>query len=194
MTVGVLALQGAFREHVRALRELGADVAEVRSPEELARCEAVVIPGGESTTIGKLLVSSSLLGPLARFDGPILGTCAGMIVLARAASDGLPGQQLLGRIDLAVRRNGYGRQASSFEAGVTLADGSEFPGVFIRAPRIEQIGDGVEVTARLGDEPVAVTNGQITVTAFHPELTRDTRLHAQFLERAASSAAHEPRR
>lgn len=185
MTVGVLALQGAFREHVRALHALAVDAVEVRTPEQLDRCSGLVLPGGESTTIGKLLVSSGLLEPLARFEGPLLGTCAGMIVLAREASDGIPGQQLLGLIDLGVRRNGYGRQASSFEADVALADGSTFPGVFIRAPRIERIGEGVEVLARLGDEPVAVTNGTVTVTAFHPELTPDTRLHEQFVRRGA---------
>ena len=185
MTVGVLALQGSFREHVRALRSLGVDAIEVRTPEQLGRSSGLVLPGGESTTIGKLLVSSGLLEPLGRFEGPLLGTCAGMIVLARHASDGIPGQQLLGLIDLDVRRNGFGRQASSFEADVTLDDGSAFPGVFIRAPRIERIGEGVEVVAQLGDEPVAVTNGTVTVTAFHPELTADTRLHEQFVRRGA---------
>jgi 5'-phosphate synthase pdxT subunit len=182
--VGVLALQGAFREHVRLLRELGADAHEVRTPAELAACEALVFPGGESTTIGKLADSSGLAAPLARFEGPIFGTCAGMIVLSREATDGLPGQPLLGRIDLGVRRNGYGRQVRSFEAPLRLAgDERPFPGVFIRAPRIERVGEGVEILAWHGDEPVAAAQGSIMVAAFHPELTGDGRLHQRFLAR-----------
>jgi 5'-phosphate synthase pdxT subunit len=181
-TVGVLALQGAFREHVARRRALGADAREVRTPEQLEACDALVLPGGESTTIGKLLASSRLDEPLAAFDGPIFGTCAGMIVLSAEASDGLPGQRLLGRIDLAVRRNGYGRQVRSFEAPLELpGDERPFPGVFIRAPRIERVGEGVEVLARLGGEPVAAASGRIMVAAFHPELTDDGRLHERFL-------------
>jgi 5'-phosphate synthase pdxT subunit len=187
--VGVLALQGAFREHVTALRALGADGYEVRTPAELAGADGLVLPGGESTTIGKLLASSGLGEELARFDGPILGTCAGMIVLAREAADGLSDQPLLGLIDLAVRRNGYGRQVRSFEAPLELA-GSEdpFPGVFIRAPRILHAGEGVEILARLDGEPVAAAQGRIMVAAFHPELTGDRRLHERFLARLREHA------
>jgi 5'-phosphate synthase pdxT subunit len=181
-TIGVLALQGAFREHVTALRKLGADAREVRTPLELAACEGLVLPGGESTTIGKLLASSGLDEALDGFAGPIFGTCAGMIVLAAETSDGLDGQRLLGLIDIGVRRNGYGRQVRSFEASVTLAgDDRPMPGIFIRAPRIERIGDGVDVLARLGAEPVAAAQGRIMVAAFHPELTDDGRLHERFL-------------
>ena len=183
-TVGVLALQGAFREHVQLLRRLGADAREVRTPAELEACDALVFPGGESTTIGKLAESSGLAAPLARFQGPIFGTCAGMIVLSREATDGLPGQPLLGRIDLTVRRNGYGRQVRSFEAPLRLeGDDRPFPGVFIRAPRIERVGEGVEVLAWHGAEPVAAAQGSIMVAAFHPELTGDGRLHEHFLAR-----------
>lgn len=190
--VGVLALQGAFREHVRALRSLGADAREVRTPGELAGCDALVLPGGESTTIGKLLASAGLDEALQAFDGPILGTCAGMIVLAAEAVDGLPGQLLLGRCRIAVRRNGYGRQVHSFEAPLALAEGGRpFPGVFIRAPRIERVGEGVEVIARLAGEAVAVAQGDVLVTAFHPELTDDPRVHRRFLERVrARRGAH----
>jgi 5'-phosphate synthase pdxT subunit len=187
--IGVLALQGAFREHVATLRGLGADAREVRIPAELAGCDGLVLPGGESTTIGMLLDSSGLLEPLRTFEGPIFGTCAGMIVLARDASDARPGQLLLDRIDLGVRRNGYGRQVSSFEAPLRLAgDDAPFPGVFIRAPRIERLGAGVEVVAWHGEEPVAVESGAIMVAAFHPELTGDGRLHSRFLARVREHA------
>jgi 5'-phosphate synthase pdxT subunit len=190
MRVGVLALQGAFREHVAMLRRLGVDAREVRTPEELAARDALVLPGGESTTVGKLLDSSGLREPVARFPGAILGTCAGMIVLAREATDGLPGQPLLGRIDLIVRRNGYGRQARSFEAALDLpGEDAPFPGVFIRAPRVERMGEGVEVVAALDGEPVAARQGPIMVTAFHPELTGDARLHRRFLDLAREAAA-----
>jgi 5'-phosphate synthase pdxT subunit len=140
--------------------------------------------------VGKLLDSSGLREPVAEFPGAILGTCAGMIVLAREASDGLPGQLLLGRIDLAVRRNGYGRQARSFEAPLDLpGEDTPFPGVFIRAPRIESLGEGVEVVATLDGEPVAARQGPIMVTAFHPELTGDARLHRRFLDLAREATA-----
>ena len=189
----MLALQGAFREHVAALRALGADAHEVRTPAELEGADGLVLPGGESTTIGKLAESSGLAGPLARFEGPIFGTCAGMIVLSREASDALPGQPLLGLIDLGVRRNGYGRQVRSFEAPLRLAgDDEPFPGVFIRAPRIERVGPGVDVLAWHGEEPVAAAQGRIMVSAFHPELTGDERLHQRFLalvRNAGASAA-----
>jgi 5'-phosphate synthase pdxT subunit len=188
--IGVLALQGAFREHVLLLRGLGADAVEVRTPDELERCAGLVLPGGESTTIGKLLASSGLDEALRDFEGPLLGTCAGMILLAREAGGGLPGQLLLGLIDIAVQRNGHGRQLHSFEADVEL-DGDDRPlrGVFIRAPRIESVGDAVRVFAHLGGEPVAVEQGRALATSFHPELAGETRIHERFLERVASAAA-----
>lgn len=191
--IGVLALQGAFREHVKLLHALGADAVEVRTPEELERCAGLVLPGGESTTIGKLLASSGLDAALHGYQGPLLGTCAGMILLAREASDGLPGQLLLGLIDIVVRRNGYGRQLHSFEADVEL-EGDEQPlhGVFIRAPRIEAVGEGAHVLAWLDGEPVAVEQGRALATSFHPELAGETRVHERFLERVAGSATvHE---
>ena len=179
--VGVLALQGAFREHCSVFRELGADVVEVRTPTDLNGCQALALPGGESTTMGKLLVSSGLEEPLRQFAGPLFGTCAGMILVAKETVDGLPGQEGFGLIDIGVRRNGYGRQVASFEGALVLDDGSGATGVFIRAPRIVRLGAGVDVLARLDDEPVAVAHGRVFATAFHPELTPDRRLHERFL-------------
>jgi 5'-phosphate synthase pdxT subunit len=189
--IGVLALQGAFREHVSLLRGLGADATEVRTPEDLERCAGLVLPGGESTTIGKLLVSSGLDTALRDYRGPLLGTCAGMILLAREASDGLPGQLLLGLLDIVVQRNGYGRQLHSFEADVELeGDPKPLRGIFIRAPRIESAGAGAHVFAQLDGRPVAVEQGRAMATSFHPELAGETRVHERFLERvhAASTA------
>jgi 5'-phosphate synthase pdxT subunit len=191
--IGVLALQGAFREHISLLRSLGADAVEVRTPDELERCTGLVLPGGESTTIGKLLVSSGLDTALQDYRGPLLGTCAGMILLAREAGDGLSGQLLLGLVDIVVQRNGYGRQLHSFEADVEL-EGSAEPlhGVFIRAPRIESVGAGAHVFARLDGEPVAVEQGRAIATSFHPELAGETRVHERFLERVQAATATVP--
>jgi 5'-phosphate synthase pdxT subunit len=191
--IGVLALQGAFREHISLLRGLGADAVEVRTPDELERCTGLVLPGGESTTIGKLLVSSGLDTALQDYRGPLLGTCAGMILLAREAGDGLSGQLLLGLVDIVVQRNGYGRQLHSFEADVEL-EGSAEPlhGVFIRAPRIESAGAGAHVFARLDGEPVAVEQGRAIATSFHPELAGETRVHERFLERVQAATATVP--
>jgi 5'-phosphate synthase pdxT subunit len=188
--IGVLALQGAFREHVTLLRALGAEAVEVRTPDELERCAGLVLPGGESTTIGKLLVSSGLDTALQEYQGPLLGTCAGMILLAREASDGLPGQLLLGVIDIVVRRNGYGRQLHSFEADIDLeGDAEPLHGVFIRAPRIERVGADAHVFAHLDGEPVAVEQGRAIATSFHPELAGETRVHERFLERVRTAGA-----
>ena len=188
--IGVLALQGAFREHVTLLRALGAEAVEVRTPDELERCAGLVLPGGESTTIGKLLVSSGLDTALQEYQGPLLGTCAGMILLAREASDGLPGQLLLGVIDIVVRRNGYGRQLHSFEADIDLeGDAEPLHGVFIRAPRIERVGADAHVFAHLDGEPVAVEQGCAIATSFHPELAGETRVHERFLERVRTAGA-----
>jgi 5'-phosphate synthase pdxT subunit len=181
---GVLALQGAFREHCGALRDVGLDAVEVRVPGDLGGVDGLVIPGGESTTMSKLMAAYGLEEPildLHRRGGAIFGTCAGMIVLAATAVDGRPDQRYLGLIDIDVRRNAYGRQVSSFEAPVRI-QGEDLPmhGVFIRAPRIERVGDGVEVVATLDGVPVAARQGSVMVAAFHPELTTDRRLHARF--------------
>ena len=188
--VGVLALQGAFREHVQALARLGADAVEVRTPADLAGVDALVLPGGESTTMDLLLGSSGLREPLQAAIAagtPVLGTCAGLILLARDLEDGVEGQRTFAALDVTARRNGYGRQVSSFEADLELADETvPMRGVFIRAPRITRTGEGVEVLAALDGEPVCVRSGPIMAATFHPELTGDDRLHARFLAGVAS--------
>jgi 5'-phosphate synthase pdxT subunit len=181
--IGVLAVQGNFREHLALLRRLGLSAIEVRKPEQLERLDGLVIPGGESTAIGKLLRSYYLEQPIREFQGAILGTCAGMILLAREAVDGVPGQPLLGLIDIVVRRNAYGRQVHSFETDLKLAGEAEpLRAVFIRAPRIEQAGPEVEILAEHDGFPVLARQGRILVAAFHPELTGDTRVHQLFLQ------------
>lgn len=186
MRIGVLAVQGNFREHLAALRRLGVEAVEVRKPEQLDGLDGLVVPGGESTAIGRLLRLYGLDAAIERFEAPILGTCAGMILLSREAVDGVPDQLHLGLVDLTVRRNGYGRQVWSFEADVLLA-GDERPlrGIFIRAPRVEAVGDGVEVLAELDGAPVLVRQGRCLVASFHPELTDDDRVHELFVQMVA---------
>jgi pyridoxal 5'-phosphate synthase pdxT subunit len=190
-TIGVLALQGAFREHCAAVRRVGHDAVEVRTPEDLARVDALILPGGESTTIDKLLDSSGLREPLERRlrEGmPAFGTCAGLIVLAASAVDGIEGQRPLAAIDVVARRNGFGRQVHSFEAPVHLiGDATPMTGVFIRAPRIVATGPDVTVIATLDNEAVAAESGSIMVASFHPELTDDDRLHRRFCDRVAAA-------
>jgi 5'-phosphate synthase pdxT subunit len=186
-TVGVLALQGAFGLHAVALTELGARAREVRTPDDLATVDALVMPGGESTTMSMLLESSGLFDAIAdRLDDglPVFGTCAGMILLARTVLDGRPDQRSFGAIDLAVRRNAYGRQVDSFETSLAVTDlpGEPFPAVFIRAPLVEAAGPDVEVLARHEGRPVLARAANVTVAAFHPELSGDSRLHARFLQ------------
>ena len=183
---GVLALQGAFAKHVDALRACGVEAEEVRTAAQLASVDALVIPGGESTTISKLLVSQGLAEPLrARLDSgmPVLGTCAGMILLANEIIDARSEQFSFQRIDLAVQRNGYGRQIASFETDLDI-DGLDEPfrAVFIRAPKVERIGPDVEVLASVDEVPVLCRSGPTMVASFHPELTDDTRLHGLFIE------------
>jgi 5'-phosphate synthase pdxT subunit len=185
--VGTLALQGAFREHREVLDALGVDTTEVRTPDRLAGLDALVIPGGESTTMQRLLETSGLRAPLvaAIADGlAVLGTCAGAIVLAREVLDGRPDQMPIGAIDVTTRRNAYGRQAESFEADLDVAGlpGGPFPGVFIRAPVIETVGEAVTVLAEHNGRPVLAREGRIWVTTFHPELAGDLRVHERFLQ------------
>ena len=192
--VGVLALQGDVREHVAALRAVGADPLPVRSAAELAEVDGIVLPGGESTTIGRLLDVFGLLEPLQEAIAgglPAYGSCAGMILLAREVLDGRPDQQLVGGLDIVVRRNAFGRQVDSFETDLEVAgvEGERMHAVFIRAPWVEKSGDGVEVLAvtragsgnDAGDRPVVVRQGAVLASAFHPELTGDTRLHQLFV-------------
>jgi 5'-phosphate synthase pdxT subunit len=194
LAVGVLALQGAFARHVEALNRCGAAAFEVRTAEQLNRCDALVIPGGESTTMVKLLKTFELDELLAKLlaDGlPTFGTCAGMILLARGVSDGQPDQVSFDAIDVDVRRNGYGRQINSFEADLPVAgiDGAPMRAAFIRAPVVERVGDGVEVLARFDDVPVVCRQGPVLVTSFHPELSDDDRLHQLFVERVVGARA-----
>jgi 5'-phosphate synthase pdxT subunit len=184
--IGVLALQGAFGAHADRLRAAGARTREVRTPAHLDDVEALVMPGGESTTMSNLLTSSGLFEPLAARLAermPVFGTCAGMILLADKVLDGRPDQRSFGILDIAVRRNGYGRQLDSFESDVAVEglDGA-FHGVFIRAPRVESVGPDVAVLARYDDDPVLVGHGNALAASFHPELTNDTRLHERFLD------------
>ena len=190
--VGVLALQGAFREHGTALADVGLEPVEVRRADQLTGLAGLVIPGGESTTMSKLMVAYGLEQPIRdlRASGaPVFGTCAGMILVSRHAVDGLPDQRFLGLIDIDVRRNAFGRQVASFEAPIALA-GEQQPmtGVFIRAPWIESVGDGVEVLAEHDGHPIAAQQDGVLVCAFHPELTGDRRLHERFAEMVARSA------
>jgi 5'-phosphate synthase pdxT subunit len=189
--VGVLALQGAFREHREVLDALGVEAVEVRTPEALGALDALILPGGESTTMSKLLDTSELREPLAALladELPVLGTCAGMILLARDVLDGRPDQRSFGAIDIAVRRNGYGRQRDSFEAQLDVAGlaGGPFPGVFIRAPLVESVGPGTDVLASHDGVPVLLRSGPVWVSSFHPELSGDLRLHQLFLEEVAT--------
>ena len=185
--VGVLSLQGAYRLHADVLTALGAEPIDVRTPDALGAVDALVIPGGESTTMSFLLDSSELREPLTERlrDGlPVLGTCAGMIMLATEVLDGRADQQSLGVVDITVRRNAFGRQRESFEADLDVDGmaGGPFPAVFIRAPYVERVGEGVTVEASVGEHPVLCRSGVITVCSFHPELSNDLRLHQRFLE------------
>jgi 5'-phosphate synthase pdxT subunit len=190
--VGVLAMQGAFAEHIAILRRLGVEAIPIRVAGELRGLSGLVIPGGESTTIGKLMREYRLTEELKRLIAkgfPVWGTCAGMILLAKEVAG--HEQQLLGAMDIRVRRNAFGRQVDSFEVAldVPVLGHPPFPAVFIRAPWIEKAGDGVEVLARLPDgKPVAAREGNLVVTAFHPELTSDPRFHEYFLSIVDSSS------
>lgn len=187
MNVGVLALQGAFIEHEKTLHEMGVNAVEVRLPEQLEGLDALIIPGGESTTIGKLAAAYKLLAPLREFATvkPVWGTCAGMIMLAKDIGRDQP---LIGVMDIKVNRNAFGRQVDSFETDLDVPDlgADPFHAVFIRAPLVTSVSDGVQVLARLEDGGiVAVRQGFWMATAFHPELTPDSRFHRYFLTEVA---------
>jgi 5'-phosphate synthase pdxT subunit len=185
--VGVLALQGAFARHASVLRALGAETAEVRTPAQLEDVDALVLPGGESTTMSMLLESSGLFDPIAArlaAGMPALGTCAGMILLGAAILDGRPDQRCFGAVDIDVRRNAFGRQVDSFETDLPVAGfaGGPLHATFIRAPFVERVGEGVEVLATVDGHPVLCRQGPVLVAAFHPELGDDARLHERFLQ------------
>lgn len=192
--IGVLAVQGAFSEHADALARVGADARLVRAADDLSGLDGLVIPGGESTTLGLLGSRTGLLDPLRQIlaDGlPVFGTCAGMIMLADETTEGA--QPLIGGLDLCVRRNAFGRQVASFEAAVDLAPfpGAPFPGVFIRAPWAEKVGPGIEALATHGGHVIAARTDRALVTAFHPELTADLRVHDLFLTMVREAGASE---
>jgi pyridoxal 5'-phosphate synthase pdxT subunit len=175
LRIGVLAVQGNFREHLKMLARLGVEGVEVRKPEELAELDGLIIPGGESTAIGRLIRLYGLEEAIRQFERPVFGTCAGMILLARGGP--------LERTDVVVERNAYGRQVASFEADLDLQDEIvPLRGVFIRAPRVREAGPEVEVLAEHEGEAVLLRQGRVLVASFHPELTEDARVHERFLE------------
>jgi pyridoxal 5'-phosphate synthase pdxT subunit len=186
--VGVLAMQGAFAEHGVAVRRLGGTAVEVRQPKHLDGVDSLIIPGGESTTMSKLLVSTELFDPIAeriRAGMPVFGTCAGMILLASVVTDGRADQRSFSALNISVQRNGYGRQVDSFETDLTVTgiEGGAVHATFIRAPKVLSVGDGVTILATHGEVPVVVSadSGRILATSFHPELTPELRVHQLFL-------------
>jgi 5'-phosphate synthase pdxT subunit len=193
MKVGVLSLQGDVREHVSALIACGIDPIEVRRPSELAHVDALVLPGGESTTIAQLSEIFEIYEPIKQriADGmPVYGSCAGMILLANTILDAKQGQKTFGGLDITVRRNAFGRQVDSFETDISFDDGSAdlIRAVFIRAPWVEEVGAGVQVLASVDSHPVAVRSKTLLATSFHPELTADHRIHRYFIEEVAKPA------
>lgn len=187
MKIGVLALQGAFIEHIHVLRSLGVEATEIRKPEQLNDLDGLIIPGGESTTFGKLAVAYGLIEPIRAMciaGKPVWGTCAGMIFLAKDIGRDQP---LIGVMDITVKRNAFGRQVDSFEVDLdvpVLEPAGPFHAIFIRAPLVERVGQGVEVLARLDDGTiVAARQGNLLATSFHPELTKDARFHRYFLQK-----------
>lgn len=194
-TVGVLALQGDVREHIAALRECGVAAVSVRRPAELDDIDAIVIPGGESTTMSKLAVDFGVFDPLQKrlLDGlPAFGSCAGMIMLAAEVLDGRPDQRSFGALDITVRRNAFGRQVDSFESDVEITGAGPFHAVFIRAPWVERVGEDVEILGRVSTgRIVAVRQRNVLATAFHPELTGDLRVHRLFVDMARRAKSTE---
>ena len=193
MKVGVLALQGDVREHISALIACGVYPTGIRRPSELAAVDALVIPGGESTTIAHLAQIFDLFDPIRlriAAGMPVYGSCAGMILLAERILDAKDGQETFGGLDITVRRNAFGRQVDSFESDIAFADGTDAPirAVFIRAPWVEKLGESIEVLASIDSHPVAVRSKSILATSFHPELTGDHRIHRYFIEEVARNA------
>lgn len=194
MVIGILALQGAFREHKNMLELLGCQTRLVRYPVELEGLAGLVLPGGESTAIAKLMAVHGMYAPIRKAHAQglaLFGTCAGAILLAREIKGGRPDQEALGIMDVSIRRNAYGRQADSFETTVAFAGVAEdeVRGVFIRAPRFDRLGDQVHVLSRADDgEPLAVREGRALAVAFHPELTDDTRVHEYFVNQVVGFA------
>ncbi len=197
-TIGVLALQGAFAEHVTALRRLGASTVEVRLPKHLVDVDALVMPGGESTTMSKLLETSGLFEAISQRLSddtlPIFGTCAGMILLARTIEDGRRDQKSFSALNISVQRNGYGRQIDSFEGDLPVEGLQEpFSAVFIRAPKISGVGEGIRVLSTYDSVPVLVQNERHLAASFHPELTNDLRIHRLFIRLSSATTTTNTR-
>lgn len=189
MKVGVLALQGDFREHISAAKDCGHDAIEVRRVEELASVDALILPGGESTTIAHLALTFNIFEPIvARIAAgmPVYGSCAGMILLSNRILDGTEGQRTFGGLDITVRRNAFGRQVDSFESDLQF-NGETMHAIFIRAPWVEQCGPGVEVLSQASGHPVAVRQGNLLATSFHPELTSNLEIHRYFFDEICKS-------
>ena len=191
MNIGVLALQGDFREHIAALAECGVDAKAVKTAEEISKVTGLVIPGGESTTLSKLAKAFDLFDLIQKriADGlPTYGSCAGMIMVAKKIHDPASGQETFGGIDMEVERNAFGRQVDSFEEDLEIKGipGGKFRAVFIRAPWVNKIGEKVEILAEIDDHPVAVRENKVLATSFHPELTRDFRIHRYFIDEICS--------
>lgn len=184
--IGVLALQGGFASHARMIEAVGGSVVYIRQPSDFAGCQGIVLPGGESTAITWLLRKQGLFAPLLQACSylPVLATCAGLILLGREGTDARVNQMRL--LDIAVKRNGYGAQVDSFTQQVSLCNGCEIPGVFIRAPKITALGEGVEVIGTVDQEPVLVQQGLVIAATFHPELTNDTTIHKRFFALCAN--------
>ncbi|HEY1828276.1 MAG TPA: pyridoxal 5'-phosphate synthase glutaminase subunit PdxT [Acidimicrobiales bacterium] len=192
--IGILDLQGDVREHVAVLRQLGVATQLVKRPADLSGVGGLILPGGESTTLSMLLTSTGLFDAVAarlEVGLPVLGTCAGLVLLAADVLDGRPDQRSFGALDVAVRRNGFGRQAQSFETDVLFGEGTSMPAVFIRAPRVVRVGAGVEVLGRLeqDDLPVIVRHDHVLASCFHPELTADHRVHELFVSMCEAAEA-----
>jgi 5'-phosphate synthase pdxT subunit len=190
MKIGVLALQGDFQEHEQALRKIGVEAVEVRLPQDLEGLDGLIIPGGESTSIGKLATTFELIDPLKQFakTTPVWGTCGGLVFMAKDVGFDQP---ILGVLDMVVERNAFGRQVDSFEEDLDIKgiEGGPFHGVFIRAPEVKEVGPSIEILCRVEDgRIVAVRNGHLLATSFHPELTDDLRLHRYFVEIVAKKA------
>ncbi|MEW6113377.1 MAG: pyridoxal 5'-phosphate synthase glutaminase subunit PdxT [Thermodesulfobacteriota bacterium] len=190
MKIGVLALQGDFQEHELALRKIGVEAVEVRLPQDLDGLDGLIIPGGESTSIGKLATTFNLIDPLKQFakTTPVWGTCGGLVFMAKDVGFDQP---ILGVLDMVVERNAFGRQVDSFEEDLAIKgiEGGPFHGVFIRAPEVKEVGPSIEILCRVEDgRIVAVRNGHLLATSFHPELTDDLRLHRYFVEIVAEKA------
>ena len=191
MRVGVLALQGDFREHLAALEKIGVAAIPVKKAEEIEAIDALIIPGGESTTIAKLARTFGVFESIQKritSGMPVYGSCAGLILLANKVIDGIVGQETFGGLDITARRNAFGRQVDSFEGEIEFKGIGKLNGVFIRAPWVEEIGDGVEVLATSHGHPVAVRKGNILATSFHPELTNDYAVHKYFVEELCTNS------